>query len=242
MLVCLCSKNNEADVREVFRRRPEMPLTWAHVTSARINWEPKSANLRALAAELDLGLSSFVFIDDSPYEIAEVRHNCPEVLALQLPSDAAAIHRFIAHAWFFDRTAVTDADRLRAASYAQNARRNEIRRQATSLDDFLRDLEHPHRDHRAGGSRAGSCRAADPAHQPVQPLDPAPDDGGAERTALVRLDAGADRRRAGPVRRVRHRGAVAVRDTQRCDPRGYLPAELSRARTARGAPHAGASR
>ncbi|MDF2775580.1 MAG: dhbF, partial [Geminicoccaceae bacterium] len=141
MLVCLCSKNNEADVREVFRLRPEMPLTWAHVTSARINWEPKSANLRALAAELGLGLSSFVFIDDSPYEIAEVRRNCPEVLALQLPSDAAAIHRFIEHAWFFDRTAVTDADRLRAASYAQNARRNEIRRQATSLDDFLRDLE-----------------------------------------------------------------------------------------------------
>ena len=141
MLVCLCSKNNESDVREVFRLRPEMPLTWERVTSARINWEPKSANLRALAAELDLGLSSFVFVDDSPYEIAEVRRSCPEVLALQLPSDPAGIRRFIEHGWVFDRTTVTDTDRLRAASYAQNARRNEVRSKATSLDDFLRDLE-----------------------------------------------------------------------------------------------------
>ena len=141
MLVCLCSKNEEADVREAFRLRPEMPLTWAHVTSARINWEPKSANLRALAAELDLGLSSFVFVDDSPYEIAEVRRDCPEVLGLQLPTDPAGIRRFIEQGWIFDRTSVTDADRKRAASYAQNARRSEIRRQATSLDDFLRDLD-----------------------------------------------------------------------------------------------------
>lgn len=57
-LICLCSKNNQADVAEVFAQRPEMPLRWEHLTAWRINWRPKSENLKALADELHLGLDS----------------------------------------------------------------------------------------------------------------------------------------------------------------------------------------
>jgi FkbH-like protein len=141
MLVCLCSKNNESDVRELFHLRTDMTLSWDQVVSARINWEPKSENLKSLAAELNLGLSSFVFVDDSPFEIAEVRRNCPDVLALQLPTDPEGIQRFVEHTWVFDHVTVTATDRLRAASYTQNARRDDVRKRSASLEDFLRDLD-----------------------------------------------------------------------------------------------------
>ena len=41
-LLCLCSKNDEADVLDVFDRRPDMVLKRDHLVSWRINWQPKS--------------------------------------------------------------------------------------------------------------------------------------------------------------------------------------------------------
>ena len=93
-LVCLCSKNEERDVLEVLERRTEMPLKREHLVAWRINWAPKSENIRSLAQELNLGLDAFVFIDDNPVECAEVRANCPEVLTLQLPP-ADDVGRFL---------------------------------------------------------------------------------------------------------------------------------------------------
>jgi amino acid adenylation domain-containing protein/FkbH-like protein/non-ribosomal peptide synthase protein (TIGR01720 family) len=140
MLICLVSKNNAPDVDEVFRTR-DMPLTMEHVVSARVNWNPKSENLKSLAAELGLGLDSFIFVDDSAFEIGEVRSSCPEVLSLQLPVDARGIEQFMAHGWAFDRLRITAEDRRRALSYKDNVRRDNAAKQADSLEDFLRDLQ-----------------------------------------------------------------------------------------------------
>ena len=85
MILCFCSKNNEADVLEVFEKRPELPLQLEHLVAWRINWLPKSENLKALAQELNLGLDSFIFLDDNPMECAEVKLSCPEVLDASTP-------------------------------------------------------------------------------------------------------------------------------------------------------------
>jgi FkbH-like protein len=45
----------------------------------KIHWEPKSTSLRSLAADLNLGLDSFAFVDDTLREREEVRHHLPEV-------------------------------------------------------------------------------------------------------------------------------------------------------------------
>ncbi|MDB6109318.1 MAG: FkbH like protein, partial [Pedosphaera sp.] len=85
MLLCVSSKNNEEDVAAVFNQRLEMPLRREHFAGWRVNWRPKSENLKSLAQELRLGLDSFIFIDDNPVECAEVEANCGEVFTLQLP-------------------------------------------------------------------------------------------------------------------------------------------------------------
>ena len=48
-LICLCSKNEEQDVLAVFEGQSKMHLKRDHLVSWRINWEPKSENLRSLA-------------------------------------------------------------------------------------------------------------------------------------------------------------------------------------------------
>src|SRR4029079_15657122 len=95
MLLCLCSKNNEEDVRGVYEAQTDFPLQLNHFAAGRLNWQPKSANLKSLAQELGVGLDSFIFVDDNPVECAEVEANCPDVLALQLPEDPELIPQFL---------------------------------------------------------------------------------------------------------------------------------------------------
>jgi FkbH-like protein len=141
MLLCLCSKNNESDVVEVFRCRPEMCLKQDDIVARRINWKPKSENLKSLATELQLGLDSFIFIDDNPVECAEVEANCPEVLVIKSPSDPQIISRFLQHLWVFDHRETTKEDKKRTDLYRQNADRERFRESVPSFEAFLAGLE-----------------------------------------------------------------------------------------------------
>jgi len=141
MLICLCSKNNEEDVIEVFEHHPEMPLRRGHIVSWRINWGHKSVNLRDLADELQLGLDSFIFIDDNPVECAEVEANCPEVVTLCLPQEPDSIPGFLEHLWCFDHLKITEEDRNRTVLYKQNIQREQLRRESLTLGDFLAGLK-----------------------------------------------------------------------------------------------------
>jgi amino acid adenylation domain-containing protein/FkbH-like protein len=141
VLLCLCSKNNEEDVEEVFACQKEMPLRREHIVARRLNWRPKAANLRELASELQLGLDSFVFIDDNPLECGQVKSACPEVLTLQLPSAPEKIPQFLQNIWALDKQKVTEEDRKRTAFYLENRERDRFRQEAPTLEGFLAGLQ-----------------------------------------------------------------------------------------------------
>jgi amino acid adenylation domain-containing protein/FkbH-like protein len=140
-LLTLCSKNNESDAWEVFEKNRGMLLRKEHFAGWRINWQPKSANLKALAEELNLGIDSFIFIDDSPVECAETRANCPEVLTLQLPENPASIPLFLKHIWGFDKIKVTAEDRSRTQMYRAEKKRKEAEKDSLTLSNFLGGLQ-----------------------------------------------------------------------------------------------------
>lgn len=139
-LLCLASKNSEADALAVFDERSDMVLKRGDLVSWRINWSAKADNLIELAAELGLGLDSFVFIDDNPVECAEVRARCPGVLTLELPRQIADIPAFLDHVWSFDQLQVTEADRQRTQSYQVAVQRDRLRGQSASLAEFIAGL------------------------------------------------------------------------------------------------------
>jgi FkbH-like protein len=140
-LVCLCSKNEEADALAVFDTHPAMLLQRHHLTAWKVNWNPKADNLRTLAADLDLSLDSFVFIDDDSFECAQVRAVCPEVLTLHLPADEFAIESFLRNTWDLDQTAPTPEDKKRTLYYQQNASRAQSRQETRSIEEFIANLE-----------------------------------------------------------------------------------------------------
>ncbi|MDR3700558.1 MAG: HAD-IIIC family phosphatase [Candidatus Sulfopaludibacter sp.] len=141
MLLTLCSKNNPEDVEEVFAAHPEMPLSLRDFAAWRINWESKGTGLAALAAELELGLDSFILVDDSAKECNEAQAAAPQVVALTLPAGPQEIPLFLRHVWAFDRPRVTAEDQRRAELYAQQAARARARRTAGTLEEFLASLQ-----------------------------------------------------------------------------------------------------
>ena len=139
-ILCLCSKNVQEDVDRVFFERPDMLLREEDIVSSKINWQPKSQNIKELAEELNLGLDSFIFVDDNPLECAEVRANCPEVVTLSLPERLEDIGTFLDHVWVFDTLKSTSEDKKRTRLYRENIKRSSFQDNSSSLKEFLEGL------------------------------------------------------------------------------------------------------
>ena len=139
-ILCLCSKNVQEDVDRVFSERSDMILKEKDIVSSKINWEPKSQNISKLSEELNLGLDSFIFVDDNPVECAEVRANCPEVLTLNLPETPEEITTCLQHSWPFDFLKSTSEDQQRTKLYKDNLKRSSYEDKSSSLKEFIEGL------------------------------------------------------------------------------------------------------
>jgi len=140
-LLAVNSKNNEDDVLSFLAKSPDMVLRPGDFTAYRINWKDKGENLAELAEEMNIGLDSMIFVDDSPVECARIRSAFPEVLVEQFPANPAEIPGFIANLRGTQRLRVEAEDLKRARSLRANARRQRLEREAPDLETFIRGLE-----------------------------------------------------------------------------------------------------
>ena len=141
ILLAVCSKNNPDDALPVIRAHPHMVLREEHFAAMRINWKNKAENIREIAAELNIGVDSLVFIDDNPNERELIRQMLPEVLTVDLPRDPSLYRRILEDMTDFDLLALTKDDEMRTAQYQANAKRQAAKGSAASLDEYLHSLE-----------------------------------------------------------------------------------------------------
>lgn len=87
LLLALCSKNNENDVIEVFKKNRNMVISIKDIVIHKINWNDKSQNIEEIAHELNIGLDSLIFWDDNPIERDKVKKNLPDVHVVDLEND-----------------------------------------------------------------------------------------------------------------------------------------------------------
>jgi FkbH-like protein len=118
-----------------------MVLRDVHIAAKRVNWGDKVSNLESLAAELNIGLDSMIFIDDSPFESEAVRSRLPQVTTIQVPSDLSEYPGVIAR---IGRLVATDLVANDAASkteqYRSRARAEEQRQRFATQDEYLASL------------------------------------------------------------------------------------------------------
>ncbi|WP_174300455.1 HAD-IIIC family phosphatase [Caulobacter sp. S45] len=98
-----------------------------------VGWGPKSASVATIAAALDLGLDSFVFVDDQPFERAEVAAAHPRVRTLA-HTEVAALTQ---HPWF-DHPETPEAARRRSLYQAEAARGLAVQASGSDYLAFLR--------------------------------------------------------------------------------------------------------
>ena len=101
VLLAIVSKNEESVALEAIQSHPEMALKLDDFVSWRINWDDKARNIADLVSDLNLGLQSVLFIDDSPFERARVRESLPGSLRAGLACGQNAVCKFSAESQMF---------------------------------------------------------------------------------------------------------------------------------------------
>ena len=140
LLLVALSKNN-ADAATAFERHPGMAMKADDFAAMAVNWDPKPQNIRRVAADLNLGLDSFVFLDDSPQERDAMRRLCPDVAVPEMPSDPADRPLWLRRLTCTWPVRLTAEDETRAALYATGRKASRLKASAATLEDFLRGLE-----------------------------------------------------------------------------------------------------
>jgi FkbH-like protein len=141
VILAVCSKNDEVNALEPFDKHPEMVLKRTDIASFVANWSDKASNIRMIAAELNIGLDSLVFIDDNPFERSLVRQELPMVSVPEVSDDPTDYPRAIADAGYFESLSITDEDRERTHQYQGNRARDALKASTTDLPAYLRGLE-----------------------------------------------------------------------------------------------------
>jgi FkbH-like protein len=141
ILLAVCSKNEEARAREPFQKHKDMVLREADIACFVANWDNKADNLRLLARRLNIGLDSFVFLDDSPFERNLVRELAPEVCVPEMPEDPAEFVPYLEGLNLFEALQFSDEDRQRTGFYRANVQREEEQTKFVNVDDYLASLK-----------------------------------------------------------------------------------------------------
>jgi FkbH-like protein len=101
-----------------------------------INWNAKSESIRQICSSLNIGMNTFAFIDDQPFERMEVEQALPEVYCID-----AALYDGITGNQRFIPERITEDSRMRRVMYQQDiARSAEEEKYPKNNVGFLRSL------------------------------------------------------------------------------------------------------
>jgi len=140
VILAVCSKNDIENAKEGFSH-PDSILKVEDFSAFKANWNPKPGNIREIAAELNIGLDSLVFVDDNPAERALVADQLPEVAVPDLGSDVSRFAEVLEHERYFEADKIVQDDLKRATYYSSNAQRSTHQASFNNYGDFLAALE-----------------------------------------------------------------------------------------------------
>ncbi|RLA38827.1 MAG: hypothetical protein DRR42_28115 [Gammaproteobacteria bacterium] len=140
VILGICSKNEFSIATEVFDKHPHMPLKLNDFAVVYCNWKDKAANLVEISRELNIDISTLVFVDDNPAECELIRQLLPEIFTIKADGDPAFFVRNLDHLHLFDSQVYSDEDIKRSESYQSKAKSKDLQAKAPDLDSYLQSL------------------------------------------------------------------------------------------------------
>ncbi|NND00944.1 MAG: HAD-IIIC family phosphatase [Gammaproteobacteria bacterium] len=141
VFLALVSRNEAADVRELFTKRSDYPLGLDDFSVTEISWGDKASAIQRIAESLLIGTDSILFVDDNPGELAAVKSQIPDIHSIHASQTANQTKRAIEYYPGLWRWKIEIDDSKRIADLrASNQRQLQL---ATSPDprDYFRSLE-----------------------------------------------------------------------------------------------------
>lgn len=145
VMLGIVSKNNEEDALAVLNDHPHMVLREEDFVIKKINWQPKSDNIREIADELNIGTDSMVFFDDNELEREEIRSLLPEVAVPDFPKKTDKLPAVMEEIYqtYFCKLSVTEEDRQKTEQYRQEGQRKQWQAEKFAADytGYLKSLD-----------------------------------------------------------------------------------------------------
>jgi len=141
VIICLCSKNNPQDVDNVLENHPDMILRDEHIVVKKVNWNDKVSNLKSISQDLNIGLDSLVFIDDSSFEIGLVNTELPAIKTFQVPAkeyEYGLMMREVSNLFYSLSQTKEDAQKIQI--YKKQFQRSEEKEKIGNIEDYLESL------------------------------------------------------------------------------------------------------
>lgn len=138
VILAVCSKNDIEDVLDIFNNYDEMLLKESNISCFKVNWTDKASNMYSIANELNIGLKSMVFIDDSVFEIEVIRNSFPQVTTILFNKET--VFNDISNINFLLSENKDDIE-ARIATYKTNSLREELKTKYIVYEDFLKELD-----------------------------------------------------------------------------------------------------
>ena len=141
IILCVCSKNDEAIAKEAFEKHPDMVLKLDDIAVFVANWENKVDNIRFIQQVLNIGFDSMVFLDDNPFERNIVRMGIPELTVPELPEDAAEYLGYLQSLHLFETASLSEEDEARTQQYQEEAKRTLVQHTFANEEEYLASLK-----------------------------------------------------------------------------------------------------
>lgn len=142
IVVGLNSKNNDHDVDKVLSTHSDIRLSDKDIAIKKVNWNDKVSNLTQIASQLNIGIDSIVFVDDSDFEVNLVKEYLPNVTALQVPKQLYLYPELIRdHFDVFYNIKETEDDQKRIDTYKTQSLRDDFKAEFVSIEDYLISLK-----------------------------------------------------------------------------------------------------
>ena len=142
ILVGLCSKNNFSDVDEIIHKHKDMILSNEDIIIKKINWNDKATNLQEIASELNIGVDSLLFVDDSEYEINLVKERLPDINTFQVPKNTFLYKNELLDFIYQNTSLVVSAEDLKKTEHYKGQFVREIEKSNfDSMDNYISSLK-----------------------------------------------------------------------------------------------------
>ncbi|OJI04682.1 HAD-IIIC family phosphatase [Polynucleobacter sp. MWH-Adler-W8] len=141
IFLALVSKNELADVKELFEKRDDYPLRLEDFSAVEVSWAPKSDAIKRVAKTLRIAPDAMLFVDDNPGELANVISGVTQIHTLYAHEDAFLTSRAVHNYPALWRWRLEEDDAKRILDLKANAERELLSENISDPSEYFRGLK-----------------------------------------------------------------------------------------------------